>query len=176
MKTKLIILGMIFACLILQCSLMPAIAIASVTPNLMIVFVVSFGLMRGKRSGLLIGLICGLLTDMMFMVLGNYIIGFRGIIYMYIGFFSGYCYRIFYDDDVKMPVILAAASDLVYGILMYGVTFLLRGRVNFFYYLGRVIMPEVVYTIVLTLICYWLFLYINRRIEKSDKRSVDSFV
>lgn len=167
---------MMLGCLLLQCSLIPAISIASVSPNLMIVFVVSFGLMRGKRSGMIIGFVCGLMTDLMFMVLDNYIIGFHAIIYMYIGYFCGYCYRIFYDDDVKMPVFLTAVSDLCYGLLVYGMQFLLRGRVNFFYYLRRIILPEVVYTILLTLVCYWLFLYINRKLEKSDKRSVDSFV
>ncbi len=176
MKTKLILAGMILACLILQCSLMPAISIASITPNLMIVFIVSFGLMRGKRAGLIIGFISGILMDLMTMTLGYYIVGFHGIIYMFIGYFSGYCYRIFYDDDVKMPVMLTAAGDLCYGILVYIMQFLLRGRVQFFYYLRRIIMPEVVYTILLTLICYWLFLFINRKLEKADKRSVDSFV
>ncbi len=176
MRTKLIIFGMMLVCLILQFSLIPSISIASISPNLMIIFIVSFGLMRGKKSGLLIGFISGIMMDMMCMVLGNYVIGFHGIIYMYIGYLSGYCYHIFYDDDVKMPVILTAASDLCYGLIVYTVQFLLRGRVGFFFYLRRIILPEVIYTIVLTLICYWLFLYINRRLEKSDKRSVDSFV
>lgn len=176
MKTKIILAGMILSCLILQCSLMPAISIASVTPNLMIVFIVSFGLMRGKRAGLVIGFISGILIDLMHMSLGYYIVGFHGIIYMYIGYVSGYCYRIFFDDDVKMPVLLTALGDLCYGIIVYGMQFLLRGRVRFFYYLKRIILPEVVYTILITLVCYWLFLYINRKLEKADKRSVDSFV
>lgn len=176
MRTKLIIFAMMLACVVLQCSFMPAIAIASIAPNLMIVFIVSFGLMRGKKSGLLIGFFSGLMMDMMCMVLGRYVIGFHAVIYMYIGYLCGYCYRIFYDDDVKMPVLLTAAGDLSYGMLVYIAQFLLRGRVDFFYYLRRIILPEVVYTIVLTLVCYWLFLYINRRLEKSDKRSVDSFV
>ena len=137
MKTKLILTGMIFACLILQCSLMPAISIASITPNLMIVFIVSFGLMRGKRAGLIIGFISGILMDLMTMTLGYYVIGFHGIIYMFIGYLSGYCYRIFYDDDVKMPVLLTAAGDFCYGILVYVMQFLLRGRVQFFYYLHK---------------------------------------
>ena len=86
MKTKLIMLGMILACLLIQFTLMPAISIAQIMPNLMISFTVSFGLMRGRKSGLLIGFTAGLLTDMMCMVLGNYILGFRALIYMYIGY------------------------------------------------------------------------------------------
>lgn len=172
MRTKLSILGVVLLCLILQCSLMPAISIASITPNLMIVLVVSFGLMRGKRSGMLLGFLCGLLTDLM---LGP-IVGFRAFIYMFIGYLCGYCYRIFYDDDVKMPVLLTAVGDLAYGILVYAAQFLLRGRVAFFFYLKRMILPEVIYTIILTLILYRLLLMLNRKLDQLDKRSVDSFV
>ena len=160
MRTKMVICGVVFLSLLLQCSLMPAISIASVTPNLMIVLVVSFGLMRGKRSGMLLGFLCG----------------FRAFIYMFIGYLCGYCYRIFYDDDVKMPALLTAGADLAYGILVYGTQFLLRGRINFFFYLKRIILPEMIYTILLTLILYRLLLLLNRKLDQMDKRGVDSFV
>lgn len=173
MRTKIILFATMIVCLLLQCSLLPAISIASVTPNLMITFTVSFGLMRGKRSGLILGFVCGLLTDLM---LPGLFIGLRPFLYMYIGYFSGYCYRIFYDEDVKMPVILTAAGDFVYGMSVYVTQFLLRGRVDFFFFLKRMILPEMIYTILLTLICYRLFLLLNRGLEKLDKRSVGSFV
>lgn len=167
---------MMLACLVLQCSVLPAIAIASVVPNLMIVFTASFGLMRGKRAGLLIGFFSGLLADLMFMVLDFYMVGFRAVIYMFIGYLCGCCCQIFYDEDVKMPVLLTALGDLVYGIAVYGAQFMLRGRIHFFYYLRRIILPEVVYTIVLTLITYRFFLFVHRKLVKSEKRGVDSFV
>ncbi len=176
MRKRIAILCMIIICLIIQYTLMPAIAIASVAPNLMLCFVVSFGLMRGNREGMLIGFFAGLLTDSMYMILGYYVIGYRALIYMLIGYLCGYCYRIFYDDDVKMPVLMTAAADFVYGIIVYVSQFLLRGRVNFFFYLKRFILPEMFYTILLTLILYRFFLFLNRKIEKLTKRSVDSFV
>ena len=121
-------------------------------------------------------LFSGLLMDMTCMVLGYYVIGFRAFIYMYIGFLSGYCYQIFYDDDVKMPVLLTAAGDLAYGLIVYIVQFLLRGRVDFFFYLKRIIVPEMIYTVLVTLVLYRVFLFLNKKIEKKAKRSVDSFV
>ena len=176
MRTKVSLFFLIVICLILQCTLMPAISIASVTPNLMISFTVSFGLMRGKKSGMLIGFFSGLLMDMMCMVLGYYVVGFRAFIYMYIGYLCGYCYQIFYDDDVKMPVLLTAAGDLIYGLVVYTLQFLLRGRVDFFFYLKRIIIPEMIYSVLVTLVLYRVFLFLNKKIEKTAKRSVDSFV
>lgn len=176
MRTKLILFGTLLLCLILQCTLLPAIAIASVTPNLMIIFTASFGLMRGRRSGLLLGFLSGLLTDFMLGSQGGLFVGLRAFTYMYIGYFSGFCYHIFYDDDIKMPVLLTAAGDLAYGFLYYITQFLLRGRVDFFFYLRRIILPETVYTILLTLVCYRLFLLLNKKLDIMDKRSVGSFV
>lgn len=172
MKSKLAIFFIILFSIILQCTLLPALSLASITPNLMVIVAASFGLMRGKRSGLWIGLVCGIMAD----IFTGEILGFYSLIYMYIGFMNGFCYHIFYDDDIKMPIVLIACSDLAYGILVYAFQFLLRGRTDFFFYLRRIILPEVIYTIVLTILCYRLLLFINRKLEKSEQRSVNSFV
>lgn len=176
MRKNLILLGMLLICLILQYTLMPALAIAQVAPNLMLCFVVSFGLMRGNRAGMVLGFIAGILTDSMYMVLGYYVFGYHALIYMLMGYLCGYCYRIFYDDDVKMPVVMTAAADFIYGMIVYITQFLLRGRINFFFYLKRFILPEMIYTILITLVLYRFFLFLNRKLEKLSKRSVDSFV
>ena len=75
-----------------------------------------------------------------------------------------------------MPVLLTAAGDFVYGCLFYITKFLLRGRIDLFYYIRRIILPEMIYTILLTIICYRIFLLLNQKLEKMDKRSVGSFV
>ena len=49
-------------------------------------------------------------------------------------------------------------------------------RINFFFYLKRIILPEMIYTILLTLILYRLLLLLNRKLDQMDKRGVDSFV
>lgn len=172
MKTKTAIFIIVLASVILQFTLLPAISIASITPNLLIIVTASFGLMRGKKSGMWIGLFCGFMAD----IISGDILGFYAIIYMYVGYMNGFCYHIFYDDDIKMPILLISFSNLAYGLFVYSFRFLLRGRIDFLFYLRRIIIPEVVYTIVLTILCYRLLLFINRKLEKSEQRSVDSFV
>ena len=157
---------------LLQCSAFQLIEIASIKPNLLLIITVSFGLMRGKKSGLTTGFFCGLCCDLFF----ESIIGFQALIYMWIGYFAGYFYRIFYDDDIKTPLLLISAADLIYGISQYVFTFLFRGRIHFFFYLGRIIIPEILYTMLLTIITYRLIYFINQKLSKTDKRSVDSLV
>lgn len=172
MRRKVTMAVLILVGIILQSTVCQMISIASIKPNLLIILIVSFGLMRGRRDGMLTGFFCGLLTDIFF----NSIIGFNALIYLWVGYFSGYFYRIFYDDDIKTPLFLISVSDLVYGIVQYGFMFLMRGRIHFFYYLGRVILPEVFYTLMVTIVVYRLLYAINKWLCMTDKGGVDSFV
>ena len=172
MKRKLVMLVLIFLTALCQCCVFQIFSVASVKPNLLIILTVSFGLMRGRKSGLLTGFFSGLCIDLFFP--GT--IGFQTLIYMWTGYLAGFSYRIFYDDDIKTPILLAAAADFAYGTVQYAATFLLRGRVHFLFYLSRIIIPEVLYTILVTLVFYRLLYALNRYLTKSDKRSINSFV
>ena len=55
-------------------------------------------------------------------------------------------------------------------------SFLLRGRVDFLFYVRRVIIPAMIDTVVVTLVVYRLLLLLNRKLEKAEQRSVGSFV
>lgn len=172
MKRRIIMILLIFVAFILQCAVFPAIAVASIKPNIFIILTVSFALMRGKREGMFVGFCCGFLSDLFF----GYALGLNALIYMYIGYLVGFCYRIFYDDDIKMPVLLTAGSDLAYSVVIYGVQFLMRGRIDFFFYLKRIMIPEMIYTTILTILCYRFLFALNHRLEKSEQRSVSSLV
>ena len=163
---------LITLCAILQGVVFNIFSIASIKPNLLIIITVSFGLMRGRMSGLLTGFFCGLMMDVLFP--GN--IGFQSLIYMWIGYLSGYCYRIFYDDDIKTPLMLTAAAELAYGLYNWAFTFLLRGKINVPFYLTRIIIPEMLYTIILLIFLYNLLYKLNKLISKADKRTIDSLV
>jgi rod shape-determining protein MreD len=54
--------------------------------------------------------------------------------------------------------------------------FLLRGRFDFAYYFTRVILPEVIYTIVVTMLMYPLVLKTNELLEAREKRRAQKFV
>ena len=116
------------------------------------------------------GFFCGLLTDLFF----GSILGFYALIYMYVGFISGYTYRIYYDNDLKVPILLTAAMDFFYNLAVYGFQFLLRGRMNLFTYLYRIIIPEIVYTVFLTVIVYRIFYYINHHFMTPVRKESES--
>lgn len=157
---------------LLQCTVFPALEIAGIKPNLMLIVTASFGFMRGPREGMFVGFASGLLIDIQY---GD-MIGFYALIYLVAGYINGLFEQIYFDEDIKLPLFLIAGSDLVYGLVAYTLTFLLRSDFNFLYYLNRIIIPEAIYTIVITLIIYPLLLFINHKLEAEEKRSASKFV
>lgn len=164
MKRKLILAALILLTFILQGTVFQTLSVASISPNLLLILTVSFGFMRGKREGMFVGFFCGLLIDIFY---GN-LMGFYALLYMYIGFLNGFLYKVFYDEDVKVPMLLVAVSDVVYGLAVYGLQFMLRGRLQIFSYLRHIILPEMVYTVLITVIVYRLFYRLNHWLAESE--------
>lgn len=172
MLRKVIVTIFILVCFVLQCSVFSNFAFAGIIPNLMIIITSSFGFMRGEEEGMVIGFACGLLCDVFF----GQILGFYALVFMYIGFLNGKFSRIFFPEDIKLPLALIVVSDISYGVLCYVLMFLLRGRLNFPYYFTSVILPEVLYTIVVTMFLYPVVLMVNQKLEEKEKRSAQKFV
>ena len=128
--------------------------------------------MRGKREGMMVGFLSGLLIDIMF----SDLIGFYTLIYTVLGYANGFFRKIFYDDDFKLPLILIATSDFLYGNIVCIFMFIMRSRFNYFYYLKSIIFPELIYTILVTLVFYQLILQINKKLESEEQRSASKFV
>ena len=75
-----------------------------------------------------------------------------------------------------LQILLVGCSDFVYSITYYLLMFLLRGRVHIGYYLMNIIIPEVVYTILLTIILFSVMTLFNRLAEKRRSRSSEEIV
>ena len=172
MRRKITVFLIIVVCFLLQTTLFQTLSFASIAPNLLIVVVSSFGFMRGRKEGMWIGLFSGLLVDVFF----GSVIGFYALIYMYIGYINGSFRKIFFPEDIKLPLILISASDLGYNLLVYFFLFFLRGKFQFGYYILHIMIPELVYTIVITIALYFVILKINQKLEAIEKRSASKFV
>lgn len=172
MLRKIIVALLIGVCFILQCSVFGAFTLTGIVPNLMIILTSSFGFMRGEKEGLIIGFFCGFLSDIFF---GEFL-GFYALVLMYIGYLNGKFSRIFYPQDIKLPLALIITSDFSYGITCYILMFLLRGKFHFSYYFMNIILPEALYTIVVTIFLYPIILFVNEKLENRERRREQKFV
>jgi len=162
---KITVTILIIACFLLQSTVFRSLAFAGIVPNLLVILTASFGFMRGENEGLLIGFFSGILCDIFF----GSVLGFYALILMYIGFLNGKFHRIFYPEDIKLPLALIIVSDITYSITCYLLLFLLRGNFNLFFYIKSVILPEAVYTILITCILYPVILKLNEKLEMIER-------
>ena len=137
-RRKIVLFLLLLVCFIVQGTFLKVIAIGSISPNLILIFVVSFGFMRGKKTGIWTGFVCGLCCEL------------------------------------RVPVLIVAVCDLVYGGMVYVLGFLLHGRIQFFYYFSRMMIPEMIYTVLLTAILYKVFLKINKKLTELEMKERDS--
>ena len=165
---RLIGLFAIIICFLLQSTLFQYIAFAGIVPNLMIMITSIFGFMEGRTDGMLVGFTCGLLIDIFY----GSILGMNALIYLLIGYVSGVANRGFYPDDIKFPILFIALSDVACLILTYITGFLFRARFNIGYYFLHLMLPELIYTIAVSIVIYIpvrnLLLMFDRKSEESE--------
>ena len=166
MKRKITLFILILLGFLLQTTVFKVLINLTCVPNILLILTSCFGFMRGKKEGLMIGFFSGFLIDIMY---GGGFLGLYALIYMLIGYLNGMFHRIFYPEDVKLPIFFVSISDMAYCLVVYVLLFLLRSRMAFAEYLKGIILPEIVSTIVTTIIIYRLILMINIWLEKDEK-------
>ena len=142
--------GIIFIALILifilQTAILPHLSL-NVTPNLMLIMVSMMGFMRGRKTG-----------------------AFTGLSYMLLGYLNGFFRKIYFGDSIRLPVILTAATDLIYGFMIYGVFFLFKGKTDVWYYFLNVMVPEMVLTVICALVLYFPVYHLNNLLDRIRNR------
>ena len=114
MKRKIITCIFIIAAFLLQSTIFGRLTFSGIRPNLLIAVTASIGFMRGRKEGMGVGFICGLLVD----IFWGGLIGFYALIYTVIGYMNGSFQRMFYEDDIKLPLAMIGISDLIYSMVV----------------------------------------------------------
>ena len=166
MKRKAVIAVLIWAAFLIQTAVFPMISVFSAVPDLLLILTVSIGFMRGSGEGIMTGFLAGILIDLFY---GD-LFGFYALLYLLAGYFAGTFSQVYFDEDVKMPLLLTSFCDFALNAAVYAVRFLLRGRTTFGGYLTGVILPEMVSTVLFTVILYRLFFKINHALLEKEKK------
>ena len=171
MLRKVIEIILCIVLFVLQITVFKDLQIASVSPNLILILIASIGFMRGKNEGMLVGVICGLFVDIYF----SPVLGLYTFLYMLVGYLNGCFKNEFFPNDIKMPMILIGISTFLFNTVVYFLMFFFRGDFAYFYYLMNIIIPEIVYTLIISFMLYPLILKINGRIETYEKRNASKY-
>lgn len=166
MKRVLSIAVIVLVSFLMQTTIFQSLALADVVPNFLLIVTVTFGYMRGEKEGMYTGFFSGLLVDCVF----GSVIGLYALLYMGIGYLNGLCRKLYYSDHIVITVALISISDLIYNFFYYIFEFLFRSRLDFVFYLTRIIVPEMVYTLLAAVVLYRLLYSLNSMLEHGEKR------
>ena len=170
MKKNLIMALLIVGTFLIQSTLRAVIPAQYTIPDLLLILTCSMGLMRGKKSGMLTGFFSGLLYDLFY----GSVFGFTALCFLYIGYANGLLYKVFFDEDIRVPMATVALSELVYKLALFFVEYIIFRRYRFGPYLSGMILPAVIASVVVTIFMYMLYRIINKRLSEYETEAQNS--
>ena len=172
MRRYIYLLLLNIVCFVLQTTVFRHLPLGGVVPNILIMITAASGLMYGRKLGMFSGFVGGLMIDAMF----NSVIGLTILIYSFIGYVNGMLNKLYFKERLYIPVITIVLSDLAYGGLYYVCRFMLRGRMDFMFYLMHVMIPEAVYTLIIGVPIYLLMRQIKEHFKPEEHVSLEEHV
>ncbi|MBN2247844.1 MAG: rod shape-determining protein MreD [Coriobacteriia bacterium] len=158
--------GALLGALVLQVMIAPHIAIFGVTPNLLLLVVITLAFVEGSSEGATVGFVAGLLMDL----LSNGPIGAWALVMSVVGYLSGSLTRNLFAEGWLAPVTVGVIAALVADFAYLIVVTVIGVGPAFWSALGRLVLPRAVYNAVLVILVYpWL-----ARFLRTD-RSIKSF-
>lgn len=162
--TLYLVVPALFLAVVLQASAVPHLRVWGVFPDLPLVIVVSWSMLRGSRSGLVWGLIAGLFVDL----LSGTPAGAATVALGAVGFLAGMVRRTALRVQVLLPVLAVVAATLLYDLaLLLGMQ--LFGRtVLWLETLGRIILPSAALNLLLLPALYFPLRALYRRFAAQE--------
>lgn len=160
MKRCISLTILVIVCFVLQTSVFSHIRLSHIMPNLLVVLVSASGFMYGRKYGMFVGFICGGFVDLIY----GEIIGVGIFIYVVIGYTNGLANKLYFKDDLSIPLFAVAVSDLLYGMLYYICHYLLRSRFDILFYIIHIMIPEMIYTVAVGIVIYKILQWLEDKL------------
>ena len=152
--------------LLFESSTLHALSLNGVMPNLTLMFIIFYAVLNGKEQGRRLGLILGLLQDLLFCP----VLGFYGLMFFLLGHLAGFLTNDLTQMDLLIPLSLLALADLIYGLVSYVIFGFLQGNIHFLSLFFNRILPEVIYTLILGIVFFPLLRLLFDRLSLIDER------
>ena len=169
MRRIIVNIAFIIFAFALQICIFPFIPFLYASPNLLIILTFTYGFSLGVEEGMLYGVLCGVLMDLYFA--GPF--GSFTLLFIWIGYINGKLSAFFYEEYIVLPVIVCMISEVMYNVFIYIFRFLIRDKFEVLYYLKNIVIPEVIITLIFTLLLYRFLLWYNKKLRILDSRGIN---
>ena len=136
-------LGFLASAHVLQTSLLPFIGFRGVSPDLLLLLVVSFSFLRGSRLGVFMGFFAGLLQDLS---MGTFF-GINIFTKMLVGYICGAFSNRVFKEQVFLPIMASAIATTMSYFILALIMVLLGYRFNLMLHLQSVLLPMLWYNV-----------------------------
>ena len=154
---------------IILCALQTSfLRIFGVVPNFMLILTVCAAVIHGGIGGGFAGFLCGLLADCT--GAGNF--GANAFLMMHTGIILGmFCNKHFNAQNIVV-VSAVFVTDIIYNVVFYFFAFYIWGKGGMLFSLWRVILPESIYSAVMSLLVLKILFLFRMNAEKKKVQFV----
>jgi|SRR5690554_2080252 len=150
----LILFGVLLLSIALQSTVLAKLSFLGVTPDLILVIVVCYGLLHGPIKGLFLGLLGGFLLDLT----GGGILGIHTLAKAALGYGAGFLEKTVFKDNVLVPVLALLVATIAQGIIALTILIPFDWQGRFWTHFGYTVLPLSVYNSILTFPVYHIML------------------
>ncbi len=139
--------------------------IAEVMPNVFIIFVLFVGLFTNKTLGTIYGVIIGLILDLLF----GTKVGIQAVSLGLIGFLAAIFDKNFSKDSRMTIMVMVLGSTIIVEVINYLLKYMFIGNSVEIFNFIRILILEVIFNLILTIIIYPLIQKFGYEIENEYK-------
>ena len=162
---NIVLILTVFIIYYLQSNFFNWFTISGIMPNLFVVFVLFVGLFTNKTMGTIYGIVTGLILDL---VIGNKV-GTYAVGLGIIGFLAGLFDKNFSKDSRITIMVMVLTSTIIFEVIRYFLNYILLSNSVEIMSFIKILVIEVIYNLILTIIIYPLIQKAGYYIENEYK-------
>lgn len=161
MRSKIILYTiLIFTFVTTQVTILNFINLFGITPNLVIILIVSISLLQGRIDGPTVGFFTGLCLDAVIGIA----LGLHALIGMLLGLALGNINKRFFKENILVMAICTFISTILYETAITFASYIYSVKINYLLTLKTIILPEALLNSVLGAVVFFIIVRINRKV------------
>ncbi len=170
MKKVAIVIGLLlgfFLVYFLQVNIFSTFTIAGISPNLFVIYILFIGLFANQVLGIAFGIFVGLVLDLLY----GRAIGVSAVMACVIGYLGSYFDKNFSKENKLTIMFMVAGSTLIFELGTYFLNSIILEFDREFMYFTKIVIIEIIYNIILSIILYPLIQKFGYSMERAFKKT-----